>query len=31
VIMGVSVSTVRNHVARGLARLRGLLKVRVDG
>jgi DNA-directed RNA polymerase specialized sigma24 family protein len=30
-IMGVSVSTVRNHVARGLARLRGLLKVRIDG
>jgi DNA-directed RNA polymerase specialized sigma24 family protein len=30
-MLGVSVSTVRNHVARGLARLRGLLKVRVDG
>ncbi|MDQ6854995.1 MAG: sigma-70 family RNA polymerase sigma factor [Actinomycetota bacterium] len=30
-VMGVSVSTVRNHVARGLERLRGLLKVRVDG
>jgi RNA polymerase sigma factor (sigma-70 family) len=30
-LMGVSVSTVRNHVARGLERLRGLLRVRVDG
>jgi DNA-directed RNA polymerase specialized sigma24 family protein len=30
-VMGVSVSTVRNHLARALARLRGLLKVRVDG
>ena len=30
-VMGVSVSTVRNHLARGLVRLRALLKVRVDG
>jgi RNA polymerase sigma factor (sigma-70 family) len=30
-LMGVSVSTVRNHVVRGLARLRAVLQVRVDG
>ena len=30
-LMGVSVSTVRNHLARGLDRLRALMEVRVDG
>jgi DNA-directed RNA polymerase specialized sigma24 family protein len=30
-LLGVSVSTVRNHVARGLERLRNLLGVRIDG
>jgi DNA-directed RNA polymerase specialized sigma24 family protein len=30
-LLGVSVSTVRNHLARGLARLRELLEVSIDG
>ena len=30
-LLGISVSTVRNHVARGLERLRNLLGVRING
>jgi DNA-directed RNA polymerase specialized sigma24 family protein len=30
-LLGVSVSTVRNHLTRGIARLRSLMEVEVDG